>query len=162
MGGGTNKYFYGRFSMAVVPTQEEYDAALVAEGVTEDQLDAEIMADEHAKGISFDDIAEAFGCRPSRAMDLIKRHIGMEGYRECIQKAAEARRAIANAVLNGIVQGGRQKVLEKIESKSIEDIADLCKIEKTYGDRLAIRQGEDTERVGISIISFVPPDEEGN
>jgi hypothetical protein len=119
---------------------------------------AEMALDEHSKGTSFDDIAEMLDITPEYARKLIKKHYGMDGYRACIASAKEARKKIIHAQMEDIVLKGRHKINKLLDEDAIDDPKDLCAIEKTYGDRIAIAKGEPTESA-IQIVVFNKPND---
>jgi hypothetical protein len=117
---------------------------------------AELAKSEHEKGVSFRVIADQFGISSSHAMDLIKKHFGIEAYDDCIKEARLSRKRISEALTADIVLRGRQKIHQMLVNGEVVDVKDCCMIEKTYGDRVAIANGEATESIKqVATMRFV-------
>lgn len=105
------------------------------------------------KGLSVKDIASTMDMSDGSLRDMIKRHFGQDEYRESLADIRLMKEKAKQAQLEKIVLKGRAKVAELLDKGLITDPKELCTIEKTYGDRLALSRGEATASP-IQIVLF--------
>jgi len=110
------------------------------------QVNGEWCFNRYINGESIEAMAEEFGVEAEMLRKWIKKAVGLARYKEGVNLAKEARDILRYGELNRIVSLNRKKTLELLESNAIDKPDDLCRIEKTFGDRLALETGKPTER----------------
>lgn len=115
-------------------------------GKDKQQIDAEWCFNRWVNGTPIAAMAEEFNVDENTLRKWIQKAVGYSVYKEGVFLAKEAREILKHGELKRIVSLGRKRTLEMLESGMIDDPQELCRIEKTYGDRLALEEGKPTER----------------
>jgi len=138
--------------------QPNYEIAeLFGETIAEadrEQIFAEVSA-RYADGEPLDDIALDYKTTGESLRGILKKY-DLIKYRESKGKAVEARLDARERKYGRGVSFAVNKLVELLEGGEKISIGDLCRIEKTLGDRLAIMRGEATssEKQTLEIVNF--------
>jgi hypothetical protein len=107
-------------------------------------------------GESIEAMAAEFLVDENTLRKRMKKAVGLVDYKEGVKLAKEHREILKNGELKRILALGRKKTLELLHSNKIDDVKSLCRIEKVYGDRLALAENRPTEIQDrkVQIVSF--------
>lgn len=130
-------------------------------------ITGEICFQRYISGESLINMAIEFGIDDVEVLRRwIQKAVRLSEYKEGVYLAKEAREIIKYGKLKRIISIGRERILKKLEDTGnlILDVQDLCRIEKTYGDRLALAVGDPTEiqKKDVTIVTFQKAKEENN
>jgi hypothetical protein len=104
------------------------------------------MMERYAKGESLSDLAAECGLEEANLRKRMRNYDPAK-YKEAKGDAAQARIDFRHAENKQILSLNRVNLLSELESETSEiSVGDMCKIEKTFGDRVALTEGEATER----------------
>ncbi len=111
-------------------------------------LDAQIQVEDamvrYGAGESLDELAKELGHPPESLRALMKKY-DFDRYKKTVGEAAQSRMDLRHVGRKHLLSRNLTKLIKDIDDEDIS-IADRCKIEKVYGDRVAITEGEATER----------------
>ncbi len=117
-------------------------------GKDEKQVNAEWVLARYQAGEPLDSICDEFGVTPQTLLRWIRKVTGgYAQYKQTITDAKKTRAGLDNVDVSRITGLNRKQMVDILENNQ-EDITikDRCQIEKIFGDRLAIAQGDITDR----------------
>jgi hypothetical protein len=125
-------------------------------GKDSQQVNGEWCFHRWCNGEAIESMAVEFGVDEQTLRKWIKKAVGLAQYKEGVGLAKEARETLRHGKLKRIVAMTRDQVLEMLEAKAIDDPAELCRIEKVFGDRLALAENKPTDIQDrtVSIVTF--------
>jgi hypothetical protein len=141
--------------MTATTSQPNYELEALF-GKDEQQVNGEWCFTRWCNGEAIEEMATEFGVDEQTLRKWIKKAVGLSQYKDGVGIAKEAREAIRHGKLKRIVALGRDKVLKMLEADTIKEPDELCRIEKTFGDRLALAENKPTDIQDrtVSIVTF--------
>jgi len=135
--------------------QPDYELVEMIDGTSIDRQKKEHALACYEAGASVDEIGEYLGVTGETVRKQLKALHGLDDYKESVKRAKQARVNATKQRLNKITTKSQEKALEMLEKDS-DDITPqvLCSFQKTFGDKLAIMEGEATERTEHTGIAF--------
>lgn len=110
----------------------------------EEQVALQDALERYAQGVPIAELASEMNLTEQAIRQRFQKY-DFDQYKEKKGEAAQARIDLRHAENKRILSLNRQAVMDKIEDDELT-ISDRCRVEKTFGDRVAIVEGEATER----------------
>lgn len=102
----------------------------------------------YSNGDSWVVIGKAHNLDQATVNKWVREYCDASEYEQLKIDAKNARLTMLGADLKRICSLGRKEAIKRLEeSPETLDVKDLCQLEKTYGDRLALHEGKATEKI---------------
>lgn len=130
--------------------------------------DTQDMLERYGQGESLSELAAELGLEESALRSRMKKYDFKE-YKKSKGENAQARMTLRHAENKFILSKNRENVIDTItdEDKMKKvTVKDMCTIEKTFGDRVALAEGEATDSIehkgSVGNIIINPPKDDDN